>query len=179
MRRVQRPIRTGTFGEYWDRIVDARELETVRQQLRRELRVHGSQRALATEIGISRGTLRKFERGESTPDRVSLAKLTRWAEDRPGLELGTDVLGLALLMEELPPTSRPRSRKRVATVLRAEYLAADLQVPKWISDEIQRGDLSEAAAGTGKPPHRDRVLLLRIRALLEDYPDEPPTSEDA
>lgn len=47
-------------GRVHERFADALDLEALRLAVRRELRVHRGQRALARLIGVSRGSLRKF-----------------------------------------------------------------------------------------------------------------------
>lgn len=94
--------------EQWSR---ARYLEALRMAVRRELRVHKGPRALADEMGIHRNSLRKFVDGQSEPWPGTLARIERWAGNRPAVEPPNGVA--ALFVSELTlllPVQRPHRR---------------------------------------------------------------------
>lgn len=119
----------------FDRFVDERGLEELRQALRRELRTHAGQRTLARTAGVSRAVVRKFAEGRSVPTPESLARLREWAADRPPVETPLGAVALALLVAELPPGERTAARRRLAEALAAAYVAAGAEVPPWLVRE--------------------------------------------
>lgn len=128
-----------------DHFADVREIETLRQMVRRELRTHSGQRTLAREIGVHRETLRKFASGQSRPAEANLEDIREWAQNRPELRIPMAVIGLALLMEDLPPTRRPAARRRMVELMSDLYAETTEGTPTWVSDEL-RG-LAKGKAG--------------------------------
>jgi transcriptional regulator with XRE-family HTH domain len=116
---------------------DLLEVENLRQIVRRELRTHGGQRTLAREIGVHRTTLRKFAEGQSRPEEPNLAQIREWASDRPQIEIPAALVALALLMDDLPPASRPGARQRFAALLYELYSETGEGVPTWVTDELR------------------------------------------
>jgi hypothetical protein len=114
-----------------------RELETLRQMIRRELRRNAGQRTLAREIGIHRESLRKFVEGQSIPLEANLEEIRDWAADRRSVDLPLAQVALALLVDDLPPPRRPRARRRFAKLLRELYGETGEGVPTWVTDELQ------------------------------------------
>jgi hypothetical protein len=159
-----------------DHFADVRELETLRSILRREMRTHGGQRGLARQIGIDRGSLRKFASGQSTPERRTVQAIREWAADRPPVSVPFAAVALALLVDDLGPAARPAARRHLAAVL-GRYHEAGGGVPTWVGDEIGRADMSELAAGAPTATPVAVALLARIRELVEDY--EPEGDEAA
>jgi transcriptional regulator with XRE-family HTH domain len=172
MRKLETMRRTTTTVQDVDLFADLRELEALRQVVRRELRVHGGQRTLAREIGIDRGSLRKFATGQSTPTGGTLARIQEWAGDRPGLAIPLSLVALALLVDDVSPAARPGARRQLAALLGRIYDGTGEGVPTWVGDEVGGGD-PLALAPTGTPA--ERALLSRIRELVLDYaPVHPP-----
>ncbi len=58
----------------FNRFADVHAIESLRLAVRRELRVHRGQRALARLIGVCRGTLRKFVEMRSLPTYRNLRR---------------------------------------------------------------------------------------------------------
>jgi transcriptional regulator with XRE-family HTH domain len=116
---------------------DLREVELLRQTLRRELRNHGGQRTLAREIGVHRETVRKFAEGQSTPSEPNLAEIREWAADRPEINVPMAVVALAVLVDDLSPPSRPGARTRIARLLLDLYSETGEGVPSWVKDELR------------------------------------------
>jgi hypothetical protein len=122
---------------------DVREVETLRQIARRELRTHGGQRTLAREIGVHRETLRKFVEGQSLPTQPNLELIRDWAANRPEARMPMALVALAVMVEDLPPSRRPGARKRLAGLMAELYGETAEGVPGWVADELR---------GLGKPP---------------------------
>jgi transcriptional regulator with XRE-family HTH domain len=114
-------------------IADARDLETLREALRREVRVHTSLRALALNIGVDRGTLRKFLAMESVPRAENLDKIRDWAADRPELATPLGSVALTLLVHDLPGHRRAHVRRQLAQELAAAFTRHML--PEWLEHE--------------------------------------------
>lgn len=120
-----------------DHFADARELETLRQMVRRELRTHGGQRSLAREVGVYREVLRKFAEGQSRPTGPNLDEIRDWAGNRPEIRIPMALVALALMVEDLPPARRPSARRRLAELMGDLYAQAGEGAPTWISDELR------------------------------------------
>lgn len=120
-----------------ERLSELLEIEMLRQMVRRELRTHSGQRSLAREIGIHRTSLRKFAEGQSTPEPTNLAEIREWATDRPQIEMPLALLALAVLMDDLPPASRPAARQRFASLLFELYEQTGEGVPTWVTNELR------------------------------------------
>jgi transcriptional regulator with XRE-family HTH domain len=173
MRRTDAQVRTTTPSLDVDHFADIRELEVLRQLLRRDLRKHTSQRTLASEIGIDRTVLRKFVSGQSVPSRMALESIREWAQDRPELSIPMAQVGLALLVSDFRPPARPGARKQIANAL-AEYLRASGDGPTaWVRDELA-GDLTSIERESSSAAE---VKLAQIRQILDDYASVPPSVE--
>lgn len=119
----------------FDVFADVRSLEMLRQALRREIQVHTSLRALAQDIGVDRGTLRKFLGMESVPRAENLEKIRDWAADRPELWTPLGTVALALLVNDLPAHLRAPVRRQVAGELADAYMREEQRVPEWLARE--------------------------------------------
>lgn len=119
----------------FDVFADVRSLEMLRQALRREIQVHTSLRALAHDIGVDRGTLRKFLAMESVPRAENLEKIRDWAADRPDLWIPLGTVALALLVNDLPAPLRAPVRRQVAGELADAYTREERRVPEWLARE--------------------------------------------
>lgn len=124
------------------------ELERLRAPIRRELRVHGSQRGLAAEMRIARGCLRKFVEMKSVPTGRNRDALESWAANRPEATVTAGMISLALLAGELPADLRSAARRRLALELAAFFRAAGVLLPPWLHEEL-------AAAGDESPDSRE------------------------
>lgn len=110
--------------------LDQHDLERIRQALRRELRVHSGQLALAQEIGIARGSLRKFVDMQSIPLPANMDRLREWAADRPEIWTPIGAVCLATLVLDLVPAeARAPARRHLARELAALYARAGQPVP--------------------------------------------------
>lgn len=118
--------------------VEEHELESLRQAIRRELRVHGGQEGLAREIGVSRGTLRKLIGMNSIPTQTNLERIREWTEHRPRVRVHQGAVCLALLVKFLPAEVRAAARLRLARELSSAYVEADSPVPVWLTAECAR-----------------------------------------
>jgi hypothetical protein len=127
------PSRTGEF----DRVADAWDLEELRQVIRRELRTHRGQQALARMIGVGRSVLRKLLEMRSVPVGANLDRLREWAADRPAAETPAGVVCLAMLVEGLPAGARYGSRLELAETLTRLHREAGSEVPRWLGLEIE------------------------------------------
>jgi len=140
MQRMDYLRRTGVAasrdGEF-DRLADAWRLEELRQVIRRELRTHCGQLALARIIGVGRSVVRKLLEMQSVPEPRNLDRLREWAADRPSAETPRAVVCLAVLMENLPPSARYRARLEVAETLTRLYGESGTEVPHWLANELQ------------------------------------------
>jgi hypothetical protein len=165
MLRTDVTRRTSTAAEDFDRYVDEREREMLRQIVRGELRTHTGQRTLSREIGIDRGSLRKFADGRSAPATSTLRRLREWAADRPEKRVPMPLVGLALLVEDLPSAVRATARRRVAACLETLYRDAGVGAPTWITDESTGSGLAAVHPGYAT----EREVLLRIRDLVGGY----------
>ena len=118
--------------------VEEHELESLRQAIRRELRVHGGQEVLAREIGVSRGTLRKLIGMQSIPTQPNLERIREWTEHRAGVRVPLGAVCLALLVRFLPAEVRATARLRLARELSLAYVEAGRPVPLWLTAECAR-----------------------------------------
>lgn len=114
-------------------VADARDLETLREALRREVRVHTSLRSLALDIGVDRGTLRKFLAMESVPRAENMNKIRDWAADRPELATPLGSVALAILVRDLPGHCRAQVRRELARELAASFKSK--VIPEWLEHE--------------------------------------------
>ncbi|MBB4635924.1 helix-turn-helix transcriptional regulator [Longimicrobium terrae] len=171
MRRTDTIRRTYTPAQDERRFREERELETLRHLVRRELRIHAGQRTLAREMGIDRGSLRKFAAGQSTPGEWTLRQIREWAADRPELPVPIAAVALALLVDGLPPDVRPHARREVSATLAGLYESRREGVPTWIADELEGAELPPAvrvpASTANSSP--DRALLLRLQELVREH----------
>ncbi|HEV2150638.1 MAG TPA: hypothetical protein VGR37_24785 [Longimicrobiaceae bacterium] len=121
----------------FDRLADAWMLEELRQALRRELRTHGGQAAVARSIGVSRSVVRKFLEMRSVPEPRHLDRLRDWAADRPYAETPLPVVSLAVLVDGLPAGARHRARRELAGCLACIYQQSGEEVPAWLALEVE------------------------------------------
>ncbi len=121
----------------FDRFADTHTIESLRLAVRRELRVHRGQRALARLIGVCRGTLRKFVEMRSLPTPENLDRIRDWAADRPEVRAPLGVVALAVLAGDLPADFRLRARRGLARELAAVYADAGEVLPAWIEEELR------------------------------------------
>lgn len=121
----------------FDRFADLHAVESLRLAVRRELRVHRGQRALARLIGVCRGTLRKFVEMRSLPTHQNLEKIRDWAADRPEVRTPLGAVALAVLAEGLPAQFRLRARRDLARELSVVYAEAGEVLPAWIEEELR------------------------------------------
>ncbi len=122
----------------FDHFADAHAIESLRLALCRELRVYGGQRALARQIGICRGTLRKFVEMRSLPTPQNLDKIRDWAADRPEVRPPLGAIALAILAGDMPAGARLRLRRGLARELAAAYREAGAELPSWVAEELER-----------------------------------------
>lgn len=120
----------------FDRFADMHAIESLRLAVRRELRVHRGQRALARLIGVCRGTLRKFVEMRSLPTDENLEKIRDWASDRPEVRAPLAAVALAVLADGVPAPLRIRTRRALARELSAIYAEAGEVLPAWIEEEM-------------------------------------------
>ena len=120
----------------FDRFADVHAIESLRLAVRRELRVHRGQRALARLIGVCRGTLRKFVEMRSLPTYRNLEKIRDWAADRPESRAPLGAVALAVLADDLSAQFRLRARRGLARELAALYAEAGEVLPAWIEEEL-------------------------------------------
>lgn len=120
----------------FDRFADTHTVESLRLAVRRELRVHRGQRALARLIGVCRGTLRKFVEMRSLPTPENLEKIRDWAADRPEVRAPLGAVALAVLAGDLPARLRFRARCDLARALVDVYAEAGEVPPAWIQEEL-------------------------------------------
>lgn len=111
-------------------------LEELRQALRRELRTHSGQLALARFIGVGRTVIRKFVEMRSVPRGENLERLREWAADRPFAETPAGAVAFALLVGDLPSANRYQARLTLAEALIEHYAAAGQPVPEWLVNEV-------------------------------------------
>lgn len=130
--------RASALHHDFDILMDLYELERLRKVLRRELAVHMGQRTLAAEIGISRGSLRKFLEMQSIPTHQTLQRIKDWAGNRPDAWTPLGALGLAILVMDVPAEGRSDLRRQLACLLEAAYTRMDQPVPEWLSAECDR-----------------------------------------
>jgi len=121
----------------FDRFADMHASESLRLAVRRELRVHRGQRALARLIGVCRGTLRKFVEMRSLPTYHNLEKIRDWAADRPEVHAPLGAVALAVLADGLPAQFRRRARLDLARELSGAYAEAGEVLPAWIEEELR------------------------------------------
>ena len=112
-------------------------LERVRRMVRRDLRVHNGQQDLAREIGISRGSLRKFIEDQSIPSHPVQQRLHDWVESRPPIWTPPGAVALVLLVHDLPYQARGEARRRLARELAAIHSEAGREVVRWLAEEIE------------------------------------------
>lgn len=140
MQRTDHLRRTGVApgrNDRFDRVADAWRLEELRQVLRRELRTHRGQQALARMIGVGRSVVRKLLEMRSVPEDRNLDRLREWEADRPAAETPIEVVCLALLTGGLPPGARYGARLEIAETLTRLYREAGAEVPKWLVLEVE------------------------------------------
>lgn len=118
--------------------VEEQAMEALREAIRRELRVHGGQEALAQQIGVSRGTLRKLVGMHSIPTQRNLERIREWTEHRPGVRVPLGAVALALLVRFLPAEVRTTARLRLARELSSAFVQAGMPVPAWLTAECAR-----------------------------------------
>ena len=116
-------------------LMDLYELERLRQVLRRELTVHTGQRTLAAEIGISRGSIRKFLDMQSIPTHQTLQRIKDWAGNRPDAWTPLGALALSVLVMDVPAEARGDLRRCLAGLLEATHARIDQPVPQWLAGE--------------------------------------------
>lgn len=112
-------------------------LERVRRMVRRDLRVHNGQQDLAREIGISRGSLRKFIEDQSIPSHPVQQRLRDWVESRPPIWTPPGAVALVLLVHDLPYQARGEARRRLARELATIHGEAGREVARWLAEEIE------------------------------------------
>lgn len=105
--------------------------------IRRELRTHCGQLALARIIGVGRSVVRKLLEMRSVPEPANLDRLRDWAADRPSAETPLAVVCLAVLVENLPPGARYRARLELAQTLTRFHEETGTEVPQWLTAEVQ------------------------------------------
>lgn len=116
--------------------LDLYRLERIRQALRRDLRVHNRQQDLAREIGISRGSLRKFVENQSIPSYEVQQRLQDWVDSRPPIRTPPGAVALVLLVHDLPYQQRGEARRRLARELAAIYGEAGREIAQWLTEEV-------------------------------------------
>lgn len=116
-------------------VADTRRLEALRQAIRREVATRSSLRGLAQQIGVDRGSLRKFLAMESVPDAGNLAKIEDWSEERPEVWTPLGAVALAVLVLDLPGPRRGPARRRLADALAAAFRDTGRPVPDWLDAE--------------------------------------------
>jgi hypothetical protein len=134
------PRRTGVDAgrnQQFKLIDDAWRLEELRQALRRELRTHMGQLALARMIGVGRSVVRKLLDMRSVPETGNLDRLREWAADRPAVETPLEVVCLAVLVEDLPAGARYGARLELAEMMARLYERAGAEVPRWLALELE------------------------------------------
>lgn len=114
------------FGDLYD-------LERVRQVLRRELKVHGGQAGLAREIGISRGSLRKFLNDLTIPTHPVTERLVEWTADRPEGWTPPGAVAVTLLVHDLPRHLRGPAHRRLLETFAAIHTEAGVALPEWVA----------------------------------------------
>ena len=134
--------------------IDERELERLRQTLRRELASHRGQEALARQIGVSRIVLRKFLAYQAVPRPEHLQKIREWAEDRPPVWTPFGVVLLATIIRSLPASERAPARYSLAQVLADGFRRAGAPVPTWLAEETTTSQVSRQERGHGDPHPR-------------------------
>lgn len=112
-------------------------LERLRRVVRRDLRVHNRQQDLAREIGISRGSLRKFVEDLSIPSHPVQQRLRDWVESRPPIWTPPGAVALVLLVHDLPYETRGEARRRLARELAAIHGEAGREVARWLVEETE------------------------------------------
>jgi transcriptional regulator with XRE-family HTH domain len=123
-------------AQEFNRFADTHAVESLRLAVRRELRVHRGQRALARLIGVSRGTLRKFVEMRSLPTPNNLEKIRDWTADRPEVQAPLGSVALAVIAEDLPADFRFRARMRLTRELASVYAEAGEAPPAWVAEEL-------------------------------------------
>ncbi len=127
------PGRTGELN----RVAEAWRLEELRQAVRRELRTHRGQLALARMIGVGRSVVRKLVEMRSAPRDANLDRLREWAADRPAVETPLETVCLAVLVEGLPAAARYGARLELARALTRLCREAGGEVPRWLAVETE------------------------------------------
>ena len=112
-------------------------LERVRRMVRRDLRVHNGQQDLAREIGISRGSLRKFIEDQSIPLPPRAAAAPGLGGEPPTHLDTPGAVALVLLVHDLPYQARGEARRRLARELAAIHGEAGREVARWLAEEIE------------------------------------------
>jgi transcriptional regulator with XRE-family HTH domain len=124
-------------GRVHDLFADTLAVEALRLAVRRELRVHRGQRALARLIGVSRSSLRKFVEMRCLPVPESLEKIREWAADRPDVRTPLGAVALAVLAGEAPAGERLRLRRTLAGEVARACAEAGVEVPGWVGEEVE------------------------------------------
>jgi len=124
-------------SQQFNQIADAWRVEELRQALRRELRTHMGQLALARMIGVGRSVVRKLLEMRSVPETRNLHRLRQWAADRPAVETPLEVVCLVVLVEDLPPGARYGARLELAETMTRLYQRAGAEVPRWLALELE------------------------------------------
>lgn len=119
-------------------VADARRLERLRQAIRREVRAQSSLRSLARDIGVDRGTLRKFLAMESVPQTDNLARIEDWLENRAEVWPPPGAVAFAVLVRDLPGQNRGVVRRQLACLLASAFTEAKMLVPEWLELESAR-----------------------------------------
>lgn len=113
-------------------------LRIMREAARRYIAANGL-RELGRQIEMSASGADKVVKGRSRPHEPTLRKFRRWylracdAGDLGGATEGPALIGIRVLVQELP---RPRQRAaalRLYDVAREEMAAAGQAVPRWVS----------------------------------------------
>lgn len=140
MRGTENLRRTGVAASRkheFDRFADVWRLEELRQVIRRELRTHCGQLALARILGVGRSVLRKLLEMRSVPEPANLARLRDWAADRPAAETPLALVCLPVLVDNLPPGARYRARLELARTLTRLHEETGTEVPQWLIHEVR------------------------------------------
>lgn len=119
----------------FDRFANEYGLEELRQAVRRELRTHCGQEALARMIGVGRAVIRKLVDMRSVPQDEHLDRIREWMADRPAVETDVGAVALALLVADLPAAERYRARFELAGELADAYRRVGVEVPQWLAND--------------------------------------------
>jgi transcriptional regulator with XRE-family HTH domain len=145
MHELPRMRSSAAGSQEFHRFADVRSVESLRLAVRRELRVHRGQRALAHLIGVSRGTLRKFVEMRSLPTQENLDKIREWAADRADVHAPLGAVALAILAGDLPASFRLSTRDQLVGILAAAYTEAGEALPEWMGEECRSSRVTHHA----------------------------------